>query len=380
MPIIDSRKRQVVADIIRRLHQGLAIEDARRLILSEVGRLTSAEITSIEQSLIDEGMPPDEIRRFCNVHALLFEPALEKSMESADAPGHPLALLAAENRSIAGVVAQLRSPSVRADPAAFRRGLERLAGVRRHYELKENALFPALERHGFPGPSKVMWSKHDEVRALLAAVDSPQGADTLLDGVESMIFKEENILFPAARERIPPAEWVQILKAFDEIGLAFVPGAGLHAALEETERQEATHRRADEVDMPSGMLSIAQLTAMLDTLPFDITFVDAHDRVRYFSQSRDRIFVRATTVLGRDVHDCHPPQSVQKVKRIIEDFRAGRRDVAEFRIELRGRYVHIRYFAVRDRAGAYLGTVEVTQDITEIRTLQGEKRLLDEGS
>ena len=117
---------------------------------------------------------------------------------------------------------------------------------------------------------------------------------------------------------------------------------------------------------------------MLDTLPVDITFVDAEDKVKYFSQSKDRIFVRATSVIGRDVKNCHPPQSVHKAQKIVRDFRDGTRDHADFWITMKGMLVYIRYFAVRDPAGRYLGTLEVTQDITGIRQISGERRLLDE--
>jgi len=130
---------------------------------------------------------------------------------------------------------------------------------------------------------------------------------------------------------------------------------------------------------PTGRLSPVELAAMLDTLPFDITFVDAQDKVKYFSQSPDRIFVRATSVLGRDVKNCHPPQSVHKVTAIVDSFKNGARDHADFWIRLQGKLVHIRYFAVRDKAGTYLGTLETTQDIAPIQALSGERRLLDDG-
>jgi DUF438 domain-containing protein len=228
-----------------------------------------------------------------------------------------------------------------------------------------------------------MWSKHDEVRRLLKTASdpaqrTPELLKSLLDEVEGMIFKEENILFPASLERIDPAEWVEIFKACEQIGFPFLRGAGLHSTLAEAESRGDTSRpeAEGEISMPSGRLSVEELTAMLDALPVDITFVDAADNVKYFSQSRDRIFVRATSVLGRSVQNCHPPQSLAKVTEILEAFRAGTRDHADFWIPLNGKFVYIRYFAVRDPNRRYLGTLEVTQDLTEIRTLSGERRLL----
>jgi DUF438 domain-containing protein len=384
MAQIDPRKRQVVADIIRRLHQGLSVEAAQAEILKEVGKLSSVEITEIEQGLINEGVSPDEIRRFCNVHALLFESALEQTVASPDAPSHPVTLLKRENREIEKIVMALRESAVRGDEGGVESGLARLRGIIGHYTLKENALFPYLEKHGFPGPSKVMWSKHNEVRAMLKkALDpaqrTPDLLKALLDEVEGMIFKEENILYPASLERISSPEWVEIFKACDQIGFPFLSGTGLHSTLVEAEsRESALVGQSGDIRLPTGNFSVEELTALLNALPVDITFVDAEDKVRFFSQSKDRVFVRATSVLGRSVQNCHPPQSLKKVTEILESFRRGSRDHADFWIQTMGKFVHIRYFAVRDPHGRYLGTLEVTQDVTGIRALSGEQRLLSD--
>ena len=395
MTNVDPGKRQVVADIIRRLHDGLDVEEAKSEILRTVGKLTSAEITGIEQGLIDEGVSPDEIRRFCNVHARLFESALEQTVASPDSPSHPVNMLRRENREIQKIVATIREGAARSDGKTVEEGLHRLQGVIRHYELKENALFPSLEKNGFPGPSKVMWSKHNEVREMLKKVSDPGSrtpalVTSLLDEVEGMIFKEENILFPASLERISAPEWMRIFAACEEIGFPFLKGAGLHATLVEAEQRDqhapaaapvpvtAPMPHDREIGMPTGNLSVEELTAMLNVLPVDVTFVDADDRVKYFSQSKDRIFVRATSVLGRSVQNCHPPQSLKKVTEILDSFRSGTRDHADFWIQLKGQFVHIRYFAVRDPNGRYLGTLEVTQDLAPLRQLSGEKRLLSE--
>ncbi len=374
-----------------------------RRSFDDVGTLSSAEITEIEQGLIDEGVSPEEIRRFCNVHARLFESALEKQVAAPDSPSHPVSMLKRDNREIAKLVAGLREAVSRSDAPAIDAGLSRLQGVVRHYSLKENTLFPFLEKRGFPGPSKVMWSKHDEVRSLLKQSVDPAGRNaavlrSLLDEVEGMIFKEENILFPAALERLSAADWVQVFQAAEDVGYPFAASTGLHAALEEAEQAQDVQQApvAQKAHMqpappdaepqpvpgaiafPSGTMTLEELTAVLNALPVDITFVDAEDRVKYFSQSKDRIFVRTTAVLGRMVQNCHPPQSLKKVTEILDSFRAGKRDHADFWIQMNGRFVYIRYFAVRSPGGQYLGTLEVTQDLSEIRTLNGERKLLSE--
>jgi hypothetical protein len=131
------------------------------------------------------------------------------------------------------------------------------------------------------------------------------------------------------------------------------------------------------ISFETGSLSEEEIESVLNSLPVDITFVDKEDTVRYFSQSKGRIFPRAKAVIGRKVQQCHPQESLQKVVQILEDFKSRRRDVAEFWINLKGRLIYIRYFAVRDGNGKYLGCLEVTQDITDVQKITGEKRLLD---
>jgi DUF438 domain-containing protein len=138
------------------------------------------------------------------------------------------------------------------------------------------------------------------------------------------------------------------------------------------------------IPLQTGALTAAQIGLMLTHLPVDVTFVDPDNIVRYYSEGRPRIFERTPDVIGRSVLRCHPPSSVHRVKRILDDFHAGIRDSAEFWISMKGtapepRFIHIRYFAVRDSGGQFQGTIEVTQDVTAIRKLQGERRLLDEG-
>ncbi|MCX7030740.1 MAG: DUF438 domain-containing protein, partial [Spirochaetes bacterium] len=359
-----------------------------------VGTLTSTEVTTIEQSLIDEGVSPDEIKRFCNVHALLFESSLEQAVATEDSPSHPLSLLRAENRAIEGIVAELRSALVEGSgmPDSVRVVLAKLKGVDRHYALKENAVFPFLEKHGFTGPSQVMWGKHNDVRQLLRDAEKAAASGTpaieaarkdvfepLAAEVEGMIFKEENILFPACAEKLEPAEWVKVLDSFREIGLPYAKPPAADASLAELSALKAEAVESGVVSLPSGRVSPVELAALLDVLPVDISFVDASDTVRYFNQTKERIFPRAVSVIGRNVRNCHPPQSVGKVVEILDSFRRGERDHADFWIDLHGRFVSIRYFAVRDAFGKYLGCLEVSQDLTGPRSLTGEHRLLDDG-
>jgi len=166
---------------------------------------------------------------------------------------------------------------------------------------------------------------------------------------------------------------------WDEFGKGLVEPAGVWLPIHpELPENPVEVPEDDAITLPSGHLSLRQLTAMLNTLPMDLTFVDAEGRVGFFSEGEDRVFARNRAIIGRRVEDCHPPKSVHIVEQVVDDLKSGRRDVAEFWIQMGGRFVHIRYFAVRDPEGVYLGTLEVTQDIAPLRALEGERRLLAE--
>lgn len=403
-PIDDKRrKREVMKDIVLKLHQGLSVKEAKERFEREVGSVSSLEIAELEQSLINEGLSPEEVRRFCNVHALLFQSTLEKSVSKEEPSAHPIYLFKLENREVEKVVGSLRQLAQnikRYEPAQVKEKigelLRKLKEVNVHYTRKEQLLFPFLEKYGFYGPSKVMWGKDDEIRELmkkgLEGLDRvEEGVELeeyvksiltpLLDEVEGMIFKEEKILFPTALEKLKVEDWVEILKESDDVGYAFIEKPKETTLLIEELKRAVTEEPAvkgELIQFPTGELSLKELLSILNTLPVDITFVDKDDTVRFFSDKQDRIFVRTKAVLGRKVQNCHPPKSLDIVERILQSFREGVRDSADFWINYKGRLVLIRYFAVRDREGKYLGTMEVTQDITEIKKLEGEKRLLDE--
>lgn len=396
-------KKKAMKDIILELHQGISVEVAKERFEKEVGNISSTEIAEIEQSLIDEGLSPEEIKKFCNVHALLFQSMLEKSVSEDTSPAHPVYLFKLENREIEKLIDSLKGKIERRqeyDLARIREMikeiLNQLRGIKIHYQRKEQLLFPFLEKRGLYGPSKVMWGKDNEIRELLAKallaiekvskgeeleVSIERILNPLIEEVSGMIFKEEKILFPTCLEKLSANDWVEILKESDEVGYVFIE----KPKQTETLMQELKDALLEEpifqdnaVSFPTGALKLKELMWVLNTLPVDITFVDKEDKVRYFSDNREKIFARTKSIIGRKVQNCHPPQSVDVVERILKSFKKGKRDSADFWINLKGKLVYIRYFAVRDRERNYLGTLEVTQDITEIKKLQGEKRLHDE--
>jgi len=427
--LIDNRAERIrkLKSVIRDLHHGGDPQQAKARLRELVRQCDAAEIAAMEQELIAEGIPVEEIMGMCDLHSQVVRELLVERPQEPIAAGHPVDVFRRENaaleersRAMRDALARLASTpagdAVPAEALGRARGLfGELMDVDKHYARKENLLFPILERHGITGPSKVMWGKDDEVRELLRGLGEALGedgatgeewslvADTVgrpaLDALEEMIQKEEKILLPLSLETLTATEWGEIWSQSPELGWCLVepgedyrppPASGPEippAVASEAERsgvalkvlgsREARRPQSGAIVFPTGSLDLEQLRAIFCTLPVDLTFIDADDRVRFFSEGPERIFVRPKAVIGRRVQHCHPPASVGVVERILEDFKSGRQDVAEFWIDFRGRFVHIRYFAVRNGASRYLGTLEVTQDLTRPRALEGERRLLE---
>jgi DUF438 domain-containing protein len=341
----------------------------------------------------------------------VFREALDAQSSPETIPGHPVFTFRAENLGVDRALDRLERAfdDLKEAPGAetfeeARAALERLLEYDKHYLRKENILFAYLERTGFSGPSKVMWGVHNDIRDQWDALDELLGEsydpevfedagvgeeieaifDPMAQAIRDMVYKEEKILFPAALQRLSEEEWAEVREQGEEIGYCYArPGTYWQPgdeAKEEAGKHIGTLEAVPEglIPLTTGALSVEQIDWMLTSLPIDITFVDENDEVRYFSQTEERIFQRSPAIIGRKVQNCHPPQSVDRVQQILNDFRAGTRDTAEFWIQMQGMFVHIRYFALRDDEGAYRGTIEVTQNLKPLRELEGERRLLDE--
>jgi hypothetical protein len=404
--LIDNRAHriQVLKDIITRLHRGVDPEAVRAELTGLVREVDSTEIAAMEQELMADGMAVEEVQSMCDLHSQVLRDVVTEPPAAPVPFGHPIDTFRCENRALRRVVDRMRRDLAglerTADPEAARlallRGAGELADVDKHYLRKENLLFPLLERHGVTGPSKVMWGKDDEVRGLLRdleqALSAPLDADELalvgatvvpaaLDAVAEMIHKEERILLPMAASTLSEEEWGEVWTQSPEYGWCLVdPGVDYRPPVAAASvARPVPADGSNAIDFATGRLTVEQITGLFSRLPVDLTFVDADDRVRYFSSGPERIFARSKAVLGRKVQHCHPPKSVHLVEQILSDFRAGRQSVAEFWIQLGGKFVHIRYFAVRGEAGEYLGTLEVTQDLAPLRALTGERRILAYG-
>ena len=395
------KKRDLLKHLILQLHAGEAPDAVRNQLVRLLGEIPYERVVEVEQELITEGLPVEEVLKLCDVHTAVLKGKISHEGAKVAPPGHPVHTFKEENRALQWEVDSLRKlfEEVGKSPLQIQElvgqvqvRFNALADVEKHYQRKENLLFPFLEKHGITGPPKVMWGKHDETRELLkAALEAlvnlgSTDAEELLavielvfepavSSVEEMIFKEEQILFPMSLDTLEDGEWYAVYRQSPSVGFClFDPEDDWQpdGPFEEPEEEKESSR----VQLPSGSLTDQELNAILNTIPFDLTFVDKDDTVRYFTQGRERIFTRTRAILGRKVQLCHPPSSVHIVEKILSDFHAGKESRAPFWITLNGQFIHIEYFALRDEEGNYLGTLEVSQNLTEKRGLDGEQRLL----
>lgn len=396
-------RRGVLKHLILQLHDGTAPEAVKPQLLKLLGRVPYSEVVAVEQELIADGMPIEEILDLCDLHSEAMKGLIDLSGAKEVPAGHPVDTFKLENKALMGEltltdqlyaeIEKLPAGETAAEQIGqLRVRFGRLSDVDKHYSRKENLVFPYLEKKGITGPPKVMWGKDDEIRAALkgaiealaaagtATAEEARGVVELVlrpatEAVKDMIFKEEEILLPMCHDNLDDSEWYAIYQQSPEIGFCLIdPDQKWKPVGAADEVVEPIDDQA--VRFPSGSMTPKEMEVLLNTIPFDLTFVDANDRVKYFTQGKERIFDRNRAIIGREVQLCHPPSSVHIVQKIIDDFRSGREDSAAFWLNLGEKFIHIEYFAMRDEKGQFLGTLEVSQNLTEKRALEGERRIL----
>ncbi|MDP4159835.1 MAG: DUF438 domain-containing protein [Bacillota bacterium] len=416
--LIDNRKqrRETLKKIILDIHQNKNPQELKerfRDLLSDVG---ATEIAALEQELIQEGLAETQIKSLCDVHVSVFQDSLDKQPKAQEQGGHPIHTFRKENRAIERVIQAIRpileQIQAMTQEANFNDLLknwksrhEELLEIEKHYSRKENILFAYLEKHGVSGPPKVMWSIQDDIRAQLKQVSqellNPQAEKSsilelikttalpALQAIEDLIYKEENIMFPMSMETLTEGEWAAVAEQSDEIGytlvkpdFGWIPSVPAEPPVDPgafpTNHDQGNDGAQGLLPFETGAMTLEQISLIFNHLPVDITFVDENDIVRYFSFGKERVFQRSKAIIGRNVKNCHPPDSVHIVEKIVGDFKSGKRNFAEFWIHMNNQFVYIQYFALRDSEGIYRGTIEVTQDVQKLQTLQGDKRIYSE--
>ncbi|MBK5215173.1 MAG: DUF438 domain-containing protein [Flavobacteriaceae bacterium] len=390
-------------ELILKLHEGGSQEEVRQELLVSLSNIPYGEVIEVEQELIEEGLPEEEVLKLCDAHSAVLQGTVDLSASKSIPDGHPVDTMLEENKALkllsdntteALLAIKYRSgEDYKREVLKIRGEFNQLMDVDKHYQRKEYLFFPYLEKIGVTGPPKVMWGKHDEIRdQIKGSIEILQIEDLskedleasseivllpALKGVYEMTIKEEEILFPMMMDTLADGDWYEIQKQSLEIGYClYDPQREWKPKGIEPENINTLQKEGGNIQLPTGGFSAEELLAILNTLPVDMTFVDRNDKVKYFSQSSERIFQRNRTILNRDVRHCHPPASAHIVDKILDDFKNGRQTRAPFWINMGGKMVHIEYFALRNNEGEYLGTLEVSQDLTTYRALEGEQRIL----
>ena len=411
---VDLSSRKQTGNHEKRVEELLAVslglmagEKARGLLdkyKDSIENITPSDMVKLEDRQMQMGIKPGEIKEYVNKVINVFFNSLAKYEWEKPKEGSFLYYLMLENQAL-----QFKLDKVKALLKAYRgREHEELAGLcakllplfqeftafESHHVKKENILFPYLERRWeSPRPLKIMWSFDDDIRKKLKEVISilesktpswkvlarELGAYFFL--VVGMIHKENLVVYPLAAETVPEEDWTQMqLQSFE------YPFPFIEAPQRPKPKQEAVGGSPIQVSgtegnmsfrSETGELSMEQVLLLFNNLPVDITFVDEENKVKFFSKPEDRFFPRSPAIIGRHVNNCHPPESVHVVEKIVDAFKEGKQDRARFWLELKGKFILIQYFALRDHKGVYKGVLEVSQDVSDIRGLEGEQRLLD---
>jgi DUF438 domain-containing protein len=405
--IINNRQDRVniMKSLIRQLHSGVSEDKVKTQLEHVLDEADYSDVFLMEVQLVQEGIPAEAIQKLCDTHTRVLKKHLDLQETPQTIPGHPVHTFIQENIALSKNASQIRelfrklehmpaTTDVTEKIHTVTQLINNLMDVDKHYRRKEYLLFPYFEKNNLPGPPMVMWGKHDEVRDALKNctagfldIKELSAGESLtyyqlailptIEAIEEMIYKEEKIMFPTALNLLTEQDWYEIYLQTNEYGYClyepefeWTPEGGV------TNPLGNVTSKSGRIQMPTGSLSLEELIGTFQTLPFDLTFVDSENTVRYFSPGKNRVFDRSRAILGRKVQYCHPPKSVHIVKQIVQDFKTGKQDRARFWIKVGGKLIYICYFAVRDENNHYLGTLEVTQDLSEVQEITGERRLL----
>ncbi|WP_284035893.1 DUF438 domain-containing protein [Neobacillus sp. 114] len=394
----NTERLEILKEIFRDLHSGRNINEVTAHFDAFIGKVTIEEIAQLQLEFDNEGiMPAEELQRLYTQHTDIFKGRIEEDnceKRSEEQPGHPIHTFKLENRELDKLVKtqlqvhlwQFEKEDHAENVFKLLEDINLLLDIDKHFNRKEHLIFPYLENYGIYGPTNNMWRIDDFIRDAIKEVRQTllhyngekqvviEKLNWVIEEVTAMIYREENILFPMALANFTEDEWVKIAHESDEIGFCLTEPEEVW----KPERKALDENAISEgyIKMETGILSLKQLELLLNHLPVDITFIDHQDVVRYFSHGKDRIFARTKAIIGRTVQNCHPPRSVHVVEELLADFKSGKKDSEDFWIKFRDKYVYIRYFAVRDEVGNYVGALEFTQNIDPIHAIEGEKRIL----
>lgn len=410
-------KKEVVKEILRELHKGVSLDVLKEKFSDVLKTISPMEIPLIEQELVKEGVPINEILRLCDLHVALFRDFLI-SRELSNVPkGHPIDSLLKENEYLLKVAESLNVYAMALAKAAndyerkslyesIKDVLNDLRKIRMHYRKIQMLIFPYLERRGISVVPRVLWAREDEVivkmRSLFRFMDSMGYQDfskriiELVNAINEIIFRENRILFPAVLALFSDGEWAAFMNEANRIGwivksdvewtsrekpimpyevkgviteeqLDKLPQEMKVMALSGVVSDEYELVRSGDLNVDTGFLNINEIKGIFKSLPLELTFADENDRVRFFVESKmHKGFVRTKTILGRRVEYCHPPRLEAFIRKVLDEIKSGVKDHEVFWTRSGDRILRVMVVAVRDDDGRYLGALEIVEDLTEV--------------
>ncbi|OYS21532.1 hypothetical protein CBF60_03885 [Lactobacillus taiwanensis] len=398
MKELDKERQKAILKILNFIQDGGELEEAKKMFQAAFDQVDVAEITAAERELIAQGLDPREIQYLCNIHADVFKGNIKENKKNPEfeKPGHPVHTFKLENIVLKSLVNDALLPDLakweKGDKGALsklRQELKDLAKIHYHYARKETSMFPIMTKYGITAPPKVMWGVDDKIRKLIGQanllinqkdidqVEVSKAIKETAHEVLEMIFKEEEIMLPMIDEVASEEDWGNVKNEEEQIGYTLIQKPMNWKPKEKTKNDgplSVDKLSSLALNFAEGSLNLEQLSAILDLLPFALTFIDENDKVAYFGGGAN-IFPHSKNAIGNSVYSCHLPESIPRVKKIFDDFHQGKKDKYEFWFQPRhmGRYLYLQYFAVR-KDNKYLGCLEVAQDVTDIRSWKNEKR------
>lgn len=396
----DKKRQDAILKILHYIQNGGDFKTAKEMFQKEFDQVDVAEITAAERELIKQGLNPADIQYLCNVHADVFKGNIKQNEENPDfaIPGHPVHTIKLENMVLKSLIKDALLPDLakygqgKDTLKKIRQELKDLATIDKHYRRKETSLFPLMNKYGITAPPEVMWGVDDDIRALIRDAQKVANQDQVkideLDQVIKkashevleMIFKEEEIMIPMIDEVANQEDWYNVKNEEKQIGYTLIrepmnwqPQLPKNSA----GPVDVKNLRSFFINFKEGALNLEQLNAILDLLPFALTFIDENDKVAYFGGGA-AIYPHSKNAIGNSVFSCHTAKSRPLIEKIFKAFHESKRDEIEywFTPKKMGRTLYLRYYAVHDENGKYLGCLEVAEDITKIQNLKGEKKKL----
>ena len=409
---IDGKKLEIVHEIKSAYDEGkLSLEEARKALKDRVQHLAPYEIAIIEQEMVEE--TEDECVKE-DIQAMLevFQDVLVTKEQSLP-ENHPISCYRRENAKMKELLLSVEDlvqyPLIKNQWLEL---YEELLKFKIHLSRKQNQLYPVLEKKGFTRPTTTMWTLDDFIRDEISECYNLLLEDKeeefigkqaeLVADVRDLMDKEENILYPTSLEMISDEEFRYMAEGDQEIGFAYITVDKDKADIPKSSASSAVsshlsglssapgfaeelagllgkygfNNKEEKLNVTTGQLTLEQINLIYQHMPVDLSYVDENELVCFYTDTKHRVFPRSKNVIGRDVKNCHPKASVHIVEEIIKKFRSGEQDKAEFWINKPDLFIYIIYYAVRDENGKFRGVLEMMQDCTHIRSLQGSQTLL----